>query len=238
MLKTIFSRHGIPEIVRSDNGPQFASSEFAQFSKLYRFAHITSSPHYPQSNGEVERMVQTIKGMLKKPGDPHLAVLAYRATPLPWCGLSPSELCMGRRLRTTVPQTSQQLTPTWTYLPQFKKANAKQKNKQKANYDRRHRVTEDTDIQDDTEVVVRTGGQTVEGRIVGPAETPRSYIVETPTGEIRRNRSQLTVVPTDNPRQSRDELNSENATSTQPQRRIATRSQTGTEIIPPERYGL
>ena len=87
-------------------------------------------------------------------------------------------------------------------------------------------------------MVVRTGGQTVEGKIVGPAEMPRSYTVKTPTGEIRRNRSQLTVVPTDNLHQSRDELNSENTTSTQLQRRIATRSQTGTEIIPPEQYGL
>ena len=61
MLKTIFSRHRIPEIVCSDNGPQFSSSEFEQFAKSYRFRQVTSSPHYPQSNGGVERMVQTVK---------------------------------------------------------------------------------------------------------------------------------------------------------------------------------
>ena len=32
-LKTIFGRHGIPEEVRSDNGPQYASAEFTHFAK-------------------------------------------------------------------------------------------------------------------------------------------------------------------------------------------------------------
>ena len=57
MLKSISSRHGIPEIVRSDNGTQFTSKEFTQFAKEYGFQQVTSSPHYPQSNGTVERMV-------------------------------------------------------------------------------------------------------------------------------------------------------------------------------------
>ena len=194
ILKLIFSRHGIPEIVRSDNGPQFTSNEFTQFARTYGFRQVTSSPHYPQSNGAVERMVQTVKGMLKRSSDPHLAILAYRATPMPWCGLSPSELCMGRRLRTTVPQTKQQLIPTWPYLTRFRAANAELKAKQK-NFDRRHRVREPSEIQDDAEVWVRTDGHTVGGRIVGPAGTPRSYIVETPAGEVCRNQDHLTVVP-------------------------------------------
>ena len=60
VLKTIFARHGIPEVVRSDNGPQYSSQEFAMFVSRYRFSHITSSPRYAQSNGQVEWMVQTI----------------------------------------------------------------------------------------------------------------------------------------------------------------------------------
>ena len=40
-LKSIFARYGIPEIVRSDNGPQFASQEFATFAKLYGFQLLT-----------------------------------------------------------------------------------------------------------------------------------------------------------------------------------------------------
>ena len=84
LLKTIFARHGIPEVLRTDNGPQYAAKEFAVFARTYGFQHITSSPRFPQSNGQVERMVQTIKGMLKNSTDLHLAVLSYRATPMPY----------------------------------------------------------------------------------------------------------------------------------------------------------
>ena len=53
-LKSIFARHGIPEIVISDNGPQYLSEMFTQFSKQYGFRHVTSSPRYAQANGEAE----------------------------------------------------------------------------------------------------------------------------------------------------------------------------------------
>lgn len=49
-LKTIFARHGLPCQLILDNGPQFASSEFADFAKEWGFQHITSSPHYPRSD--------------------------------------------------------------------------------------------------------------------------------------------------------------------------------------------
>ena len=37
ILKSIFSRHGIPEILRSDNGPQFDSQEMSAFASSYEF---------------------------------------------------------------------------------------------------------------------------------------------------------------------------------------------------------
>ena len=46
-LKAIFARHGIPEEVRSDNGPQYASAEFTHFAKEWGFKHTTSSPSFP-----------------------------------------------------------------------------------------------------------------------------------------------------------------------------------------------
>ena len=85
-LKSVFARHGIPEVVRSDNGPQYASKEFSEFAQSYGFQHITSSPKYPQSNGQAERMVQTVKQLLRDSEDPYLAILSYRATPMPWSG--------------------------------------------------------------------------------------------------------------------------------------------------------
>ena len=60
-MKSTFARHGIPEKVVSDNGPQFSSREFSQFANTYCFDHVTSSPYFPQSNEEAERAVQAIK---------------------------------------------------------------------------------------------------------------------------------------------------------------------------------
>nr|XP_050049913.1 uncharacterized protein K02A2.6-like [Dermacentor andersoni] len=74
-LKSIFARHGIPQEVRSDNGPPFSSQEFAAFAASYGFNHMTSSPHYAQSNGEAERMVRTIKDPFRKSKDPGSAQL-------------------------------------------------------------------------------------------------------------------------------------------------------------------
>ena len=54
-LKAFFARHGIPEEVRSDNGPQYASAEFTHFAKEWGFKHTTRSPRFSQSNGEAER---------------------------------------------------------------------------------------------------------------------------------------------------------------------------------------
>lgn len=60
-LKAIFSHHGIPAAVVSDNGPQHASQDMKEFSQSYGFSHITSSLHFPQSIGEAERAVRTAK---------------------------------------------------------------------------------------------------------------------------------------------------------------------------------
>ena len=56
-LKSIFTRHGIPQQVFLDNGPQHSSTEFSDFAK---FVHITSSPKFPQSNGEAERELSVL----------------------------------------------------------------------------------------------------------------------------------------------------------------------------------
>ena len=93
-LKSIMARHGVPTELVSDNGPQFSADVFTEFTKAYGISHNTSSPRYPQGNGEAERAVKTIKTILNKSEDPYLGLLAYRTTALQ-NGYSPSQLLMG-----------------------------------------------------------------------------------------------------------------------------------------------
>ena len=76
-MKSILARHGIPETIISDNGPQFASKEFSFFAIEYGFSHVTSSPGYASANGEAERAVRTIKELLHSAKDPYIALLNY-----------------------------------------------------------------------------------------------------------------------------------------------------------------
>lgn len=75
-LKPIFVGYGIPEELVSDNGPQYAPQEVSDFAKEYNFQHTTSSQHFPQSNGHAQRVVQTVKKLLKGSKDPHMALLS------------------------------------------------------------------------------------------------------------------------------------------------------------------
>ena len=106
-----FARYGVLSVVVSDNGPCYNSAEFRKFSEDWGFEHITSSPGYPQSNGQSERTVQTVKAMLEKAADPCEALLSYRNTPLEEVHLSPSQMLKGRRLRTSIPATEDLMKP-------------------------------------------------------------------------------------------------------------------------------
>lgn len=114
-LKNIFMRQGIPKIVMSDCGPQFSSTKFKEFSTNWCFNHVTSSPHFPQSNGQIERTIQTVKNIMKKTledrQDYRLALLEYLNTPLSQNLASPAELLQSRKFRTILPISSKLLTP-------------------------------------------------------------------------------------------------------------------------------
>ena len=49
-FKSIFSEYGWPDTLVSDNGPCYTAEAFSNLMKEYAVNHITSSPHYPQSN--------------------------------------------------------------------------------------------------------------------------------------------------------------------------------------------
>ena len=127
------------EEVRSDKGPQYKSAEFTHFAKEWGFKHTTSSPCFPQSNGEAEHVVETTKSLLKKEKDPSKGLLAYRSTRLA-CGYSPSELLMGRKLRNTIPTFHTVLSPSWPDKDKIREREAGSKETQRLNFNQRHNV--------------------------------------------------------------------------------------------------
>lgn len=128
-LKAQFARHGIPDTLISDNGPQFDSSEFRNFAAKWHFEHVTSSPGYAQSNGKAEQAVKSAKNILRKAkeakSDPYLAILDYRNTPTQSMGSSPTQRLMSRRTKTLLPTSGNLLRPSlaenaWEKLQQTK----------------------------------------------------------------------------------------------------------------------
>ena len=249
VLKAIFSRYSIPERLISDNGPQFASREMKIFSVSYGFEHVTSSPHYPQGNGQAERAVQTAKRLLSAGDDSALSLLSYRTTAMPWCGYSPAELLMGRRLRTQVPQLPKQFIPNWPHIESLKELHGRYKYKQKDNYDTRHRAHGRPDLSDGSEVWVAGGGDgdPVPGQVMRSADTPRSYFVSTPSGQVRRSSRHLVTIPDREGRPDAEHQPSQEVEQDvipelhvpvqAPVRGpIMTRSKTGTKISCPVRY--
>ncbi|XP_055522720.1 uncharacterized protein K02A2.6-like [Wyeomyia smithii] len=118
MLDDIFSRFGNPKILVSDNGSQFVSARFKQFCDEAGITHLTIAPYHPQSNGQAERFVDTLKRGLKKlreGANPATFLSVY------WSTLnrsardhkSPAELFLGRPLTTTLdlPKPRKSSTP-------------------------------------------------------------------------------------------------------------------------------
>ena len=137
---------------------------------------------------------------------------------------------MGRRLQTTLPQTTHHLIPKWPYLPEFKRADKLHKDRIKEDFDRRHRVHSLPEIPNDQDVWVSSEGASVPGTVVSPARTTKSYIMRTAAGEIRRNRSHLRVMP-----ETTEGPTTEQAGPLPQSSPIITRSRTGVVLRPPER---
>ncbi|XP_062387122.1 uncharacterized protein K02A2.6-like [Sardina pilchardus] len=106
VLRRLFSRYGLPEVLVSDNGPQSTSSEFDTFMKSNGVKHIRSAPFHSATNGLAERFVQTFKHSLKRSSGTvsiqhrlDAFLLMYRNTPHSTTKESPSMLFMHRKLR-------------------------------------------------------------------------------------------------------------------------------------------
>ena len=111
-LDAIFARHGIPQVVKTDNGPPFNSHEFKKFAQYLGFQHRKITPLWPQANGGVERCMPMLKKTIQaakvenKPWRQELFKFLrnYRATPHSSTGVSPAEALYGRKIRVKLPE--------------------------------------------------------------------------------------------------------------------------------------
>ncbi len=189
-MQAIFARHGTPEILFSDNGPQYSSSEFAAFATEWGFQHLTSSPHFPRSNGLAESVVKIVKQLLKKNGNNiYKALQAYRAAPLQE-GKSPAQLLMGRRIRTFLPAL-----PIVLQASADKHIVEKRKEKQQQSHNRRKKELPELRIGDLVRVWSNQTRLWDRLATVQKQVAPRSFEVRLDNGAtLRRNRRALKKV--------------------------------------------
>ncbi len=197
-LKSIFSRQGIPSEVMSDNGPCYNSSEFAVFCQEWDINHNTSSPGYPQSNGQAESAVKTVSNMMQKckGDDILLALLEYRTTPLPEICLSPSQMLNSRRLRSILPTAGSLLTPQ-VQPGSLKRLKSKQA-RQKFFYDRTALKKPSKSFKEKEAVRIYKDDQWKPATVVKTLPH-NSYLVSADGATYRRTRSHLRHSPSHQP---------------------------------------
>lgn len=186
-LMEIFCVFGRPKIIIADNMP-FGSVECTEFANRMDIKFITSSPHYPKSNGLAERSVQICKNILKKTNnffEVQNALLEYRSTPTQFMNYSPSQLLQSRVLRSGLPthvnkfelkvcpkqEVQQQLQKKQTECTKYYNRNAKSREQFNPN----------------DNVYVHNFGRWVPGVVIKKWSTPRSYVVSIDGKSYRRN---------------------------------------------------
>ena len=191
--KEAFSRHGIPEVVISDNGSQYTSKNYRSFARDWQFKQRTSSPRYAKSNGLAESSVKVVKNLIKKckgsRQDILKGLLILRNTPL-GCGKSPAELLMGRKLRDNIPSIETDRRGITRDL-------VREREEQKRYFDQKsaskRNVTASSQFRINQRVVVQNPQNrtwTLKGRIIEDAGH-RSYKIKMENGNILRRNSRF-----------------------------------------------
>ena len=120
-LRQSFCRTAVPDILWSDQGPQFTAHAFRNFARQWGFTHNTSSPRYPQSNGKVEATVKSMKKLLATSWERRCvnedklcrALLQYRNTPCRKDNTSPAQKLFGHPIQDTLPAHRRSFAPEW-----------------------------------------------------------------------------------------------------------------------------
>ena len=142
-IDKVFSEFGIPSIVKSDNGPPFNGNDFCLFAKSLGFKHRKITPVWPRANGEVERLVRTVKKIVKTSQiekknfkqELNRFLRNYRATPHSTTRVPPATAIFARSMKIKIPEMA-------TFMPDedMVKRDREAKAKMKAHADNNRNV--------------------------------------------------------------------------------------------------
>uniref|UniRef100_A0A8C2EQ68 Gypsy retrotransposon integrase-like protein 1 n=1 Tax=Cyprinus carpio TaxID=7962 RepID=A0A8C2EQ68_CYPCA len=190
-MQCYMSLFGRPDEIMRDNGPQYTGQPFRKFVSDWGIEHITSSPHYPKSNGFIERHVRHIKSIIKKTiqhkGDVQVALMQVRATPTDGDLPSPAELLLGRPITTLLP----------SHADPGKLEHRQHLEKRITRMKTHHDQCSGRDLPplfrgQSVRVLDKERKTWHPGTVVERCKEPRSYLIQTPNGNtVRRTRSQL-----------------------------------------------
>ena len=203
-IKQVFSEHGIPSWVISDNGPQYCSEAFKEFAQQWQFDHITSSPKFPKSNGFIERQIQTIKRALIKVQqagrDPNLAMLCLQTTPINHNLPSPAELLNNCILRSNL--IAKVSTPRFSNIDHIREELKYRQDMQKMYHDRTVHDLPPLVPEQDVRILDDQTGKWKPATITSRCAELRSYILQLPDwSSKRRNRVQIRAAETSSHKQ-------------------------------------
>ena len=145
-MNRIFSTHGVPESLTSDNGPPYFSHDLEEYAKQMGFTLNPVTPDDPQANGFAENFVKSICKVVhtavaekKDPKDQLFTfLLQYRATPHSSTEKSPAEMLFGRRIRTKLPQIA--FHQDTEEQKRIRDIHDKKKIEQKKHFDKKHKA--------------------------------------------------------------------------------------------------
>ncbi|XP_022792658.1 uncharacterized protein K02A2.6-like [Stylophora pistillata] len=190
-LADTFCRHGLPNTIKSDNGPQFKSNELREYCELHGIIHQKVTAKLAQANREVERQNRSLLKRLQiaqaenKPWRAELRkyLIAYRSIPHNATGRSLAELLFNRKVKGKIPD----LSIDHAYDHEVHDRDAEQKARSKA-YADIHRRASPSNIELGDEVLVQQAKTNKLSTAFNPnpckvvSKTGNSLAVEIPAG--------------------------------------------------------
>ena len=181
-LEKIFATHGLPEQIKSDNGPPFQSAALKAYCDEKDIKHWRITPRWPEANGLIENFMKNVDKVARIANvdgkdwryEIYNFLSQYRAVPHLCTDVSPQSLLLGREIRGKLPQLAQN-----SIDPEIRARETVIKQKQKEYADTKRR-TETHDLHPGDIVIAKQRKTTK----ITPPYDPTPYRVEIVNGSM------------------------------------------------------